>query len=154
VNSANAKRTWYQIADELLQTPGVATGRLLRAKGMSFQGRYFAMLHHGMLVVKLPAARVDELERSGAGQRFQYGQGRIMREWIAVPGAREDLWSGLAMEVLGFARLGGTRGRGGDAPSRGRRSPSQPTSGSPGARLRRPPTSQQGDSGAGPAQSR
>jgi hypothetical protein len=55
----------------------------------------------GQFVVKLPRARVDELVRLGAGQYFNPGHGKLMKEWIAVV-EREALWSGLAMEARDF----------------------------------------------------
>jgi len=70
-------------------------------------GRMFAMLAHERLVVKLPAKRVEELEASGVGRRFDPGHGRLQREWLDVSGDDFELWVELATEAEAFvARRG------------------------------------------------
>jgi len=67
----------------------------------------FAMLAHERLVVKLPAKRVEELEASGVGWRFDPGHGRLQREWLDVSGDDFELWVELATEAEAFvARRG------------------------------------------------
>ena len=75
--------------------------------GRRVDGRIFAMLAKGSLVVKLPAARVTELTGSGMAEPFDAGKGRPMREWAAVPVTQADLWAGLVAEGFDFvARQG------------------------------------------------
>ena len=62
----------------------------------------FAMLVRGRLVVKLPRPRVDALVASGAGERFDPGHGRPMKEWLTVAAASEELWLSLAGEAMAF----------------------------------------------------
>lgn len=65
-------------------------------------GKIFAMLVRGTLVVKLPRQRVDALIAAGAGERFDPGHGRLMKEWLSVsPDAAVD-WLTLAREALDF----------------------------------------------------
>jgi hypothetical protein len=52
--------------------------------------------------VKLPRARVDELLAAGAGERFDPGHGRVMKEWIAVPDAAGADWEALASEGVEY----------------------------------------------------
>jgi hypothetical protein len=66
------------------------------------RGRIFAMLVRGTLVVKLPAKRVDELIRSGAGGPFDAGKGKPMKEWLTVQPSSTEAWLGLATEALAF----------------------------------------------------
>ena len=61
---------------------------MFTATGLKIGGKFFAMVARGELVVKLPAARVDELEASGTGRRFEPGKGRRMKEWIGVEAGR------------------------------------------------------------------
>ena len=68
----------------------------------------FAMLVRGRLVVKLPRPRVDALVASGAGERFDPGHGRRMKEWLSVASASEELWLPLAGEALAFVAGTGT----------------------------------------------
>src|SRR5438045_3933588 len=59
-------------------------GQRFGASAVKVNNKIFAMLTRGSLVVKLPAARVDELVASGQGQRFDAGKGRPMKEWLAL----------------------------------------------------------------------
>jgi hypothetical protein len=71
----------------------------------SANGKIFAMLVRGALVVKLPKERVDELVEAGHGTRFDPGHGRLMREWIAVE-ADALPWVALAKEGHQFVLRG------------------------------------------------
>ena len=72
------------------------------------------MLVKGRLVVKLPQDRVDELLAAGAGDRFDPGHGRLMREWISLaPATDPTTCQTLMAEALGFvAAAVATGGRG------------------------------------------
>jgi hypothetical protein len=68
------------------------------------------MLTRGRLVVKLPHARVAELIASGAGEPFDAGKGRPMREWVALTEADGATWLALSEEALAFVS-GASRAR-------------------------------------------
>lgn len=72
---------------------------------LNVNGKIFAMLVKGKLVVKLPRARVDAFIGSGIGERFNPGHGRLMKEWVAV-GSDETTWVGLAEEAYRFVKRG------------------------------------------------
>ena len=89
---------------------GFATDRYVTRKRMFssdnvlvVKGKIFAMLVRGALVVKLPKGRVDELVGSGIGARFDPGQGRLMKEWLVVPGGRTP-WVTLAKEAYRYVK--------------------------------------------------
>ena len=65
-------------------------------------GRIFAMLVGGRLVVKLPAARVSELVDAGEGIRFDANKGTPMKEWLALDPASPFEWAQLAEEAYRF----------------------------------------------------
>jgi hypothetical protein len=92
---------------ELIGTPGVTPPRGGGGFGRSalrYQGKIFAMLVRGRLVVKLPARRVDALVEAGDGVHFDANKGTPMREWLSLdPGSGQD-WLTLACEALDFAR--------------------------------------------------
>lgn len=67
-------------------------------------GKIFAMLVRGKLVVKLPAGRVDDLVGAGDGVRFDANKGTPMKEWFALDPASDRAWLPLAKEALEFAR--------------------------------------------------
>lgn len=65
-------------------------------------GRIFAMLVGGALVVKLPGSRVDGLVRSGEGRRFDAGKGKPMREWFVLSSTSSMQWPALAKQAMDF----------------------------------------------------
>jgi hypothetical protein len=81
--------------------PGGAQ-RAFGATSLKANGRIFAMLVKGRLVVKLDRRRVDELVAAGTGERFDPGHGRIQKEWLAVRSEDEGDWLDLAIESEGF----------------------------------------------------
>jgi hypothetical protein len=95
------------LVDELVGAPGVTPPRGGGGFGRSalrFQGKIFAMLVRGRLVVKLPARRVDTLVEAGDGVRFDANKGTPMKEWLSLdPDSGLD-WLALAREALDFAR--------------------------------------------------
>ena len=91
---------------ELVGVDGVtppSNGRGFGRSALRFQGKIFAMLVRGRLVVKLPASRVDALVASGDGVRFDANKGTPMREWLSLnPESKQD-WPAIAGEALSFA---------------------------------------------------
>jgi hypothetical protein len=86
----------------LADDPALQPGRMMSATGLKIGGKFFAMVVRGELVVKLPAARVDELEASGTGRRFEPGKGRPMKEWIGLRPADEAACVAYMTEARGF----------------------------------------------------
>ena len=85
-------------------TPGERPGRerAFGAGALKVNGRIFAMISGGRLVVKLPAARVAALIAAGEGGPFDGGKGRPMKEWATVDVARRAAWEPLAREAPAF----------------------------------------------------
>jgi hypothetical protein len=98
---------YEDVVDELVGIAGVTPPRGGSGFGRSalrFQGRIFAMLVRGRLVVKLPAGRVGALVAAGDGVRFDANKGTPMREWLSLdPDSGQD-WLELAREALDFSR--------------------------------------------------
>ena len=65
-------------------------------------GEIFAMILKGELVAKLPPRRVAELIELGAGQRFDPGRGRLMKEWLTLTPADLATCKRLMTEALAF----------------------------------------------------
>lgn len=80
--------------------PPIEQARGFGAAALKHNGRIFAMLHDGRLVVKLTAARVAELSAAGQGTPFHGSGGRPMREWVAIAMAAQDQWLVLAEAAL------------------------------------------------------
>jgi hypothetical protein len=95
------------VVDGLVGSPGVTPPRGGSGFGRSalrWEGRIFAMLVRGRLVVKLPAARVDALTGDGDGEPFDANKGTPMKEWFSLDPASGLPWLPLAQEALEFAR--------------------------------------------------
>ncbi len=84
----------------------VSRGRMFGSVGVKVNGKVFAMVVKGKLVVKLPKQRVDELVAWGRGEYFDPGHGKPMKEWVAIAGAKPS-WVELATEAHRFVK-GGT----------------------------------------------
>ena len=107
------EQMFADVAQRLLDEEGdsVEQGRMLRSVGLKTDGKVFAMVVDGELVVKLPADRVDELVGRGAGRPFQAGQ-RVMREWVSLRPADEAACAAYVAEARSFvAALHRKRGR-------------------------------------------
>lgn len=84
----------------------VGNGRMFSSNAvLNVNGKIFAMLVKGKLVVKLPKPRVDELVVSGNGQYFNPGHGRLMKEWAAIDSPQAE-WVALAKEAYRFVKSG------------------------------------------------
>ncbi len=108
-------RDRYQdLVHELAGVEGVMPPRGGGGFGRSalrYEGRIFAMLVRGRLVLKLPASRVTALIRSGNGAAFDANKGTPMREWLSLDPDSGLEWLSLATEALDFARGQGLRRR-------------------------------------------
>ncbi len=80
----------------------VTSGRMMASLGLKVDGKIFAMLVRGSLVVKLPRERVTELVSSGRGHQFDpRGDGRLMKEWVVLEGT-EPPWLEVARDAYRF----------------------------------------------------
>ena len=93
-----------QLSEELTDgLSDVEPTRMFGSAGLKTHGKTFAMLVRGRLVVKLPRDRVEELLGAGAGDRFDPGHGRPMREWVSLADATDPTTCRMLMaEALAF----------------------------------------------------
>jgi hypothetical protein len=96
-------------ADPAVTPPSGGTG--FGASGLKADGKLFAMLVKGELVVKLPKQRVDQLIAEGTGTRFDPGHGRLMKEWVGIASAHGSDWDRLAAEAREYVTGGAARPR-------------------------------------------
>ena len=105
--AATPEERYEDLVAELLGAEGVSPPRGGGGFGRSalrFQGRIFAMLVRGRLVVKLPAVRVGELIDAGDGVAFDANKGTPMKEWLSLDPGSGQAWLPLTREALEFAR--------------------------------------------------
>lgn len=101
------KTRFAALAETFAGEPGVDFGQGAKkgfgSSALKVNGKIFAMVSAAdEFVVKLPRARVDELEASGVGKKFDPGHGRLMKEWLALSAKSTRQWDGLAREALRF----------------------------------------------------
>jgi hypothetical protein len=101
--SARFEETVFALLDVPGVTPPQGGGGFGRS-ALRFNGKIFAMLVRGRLVVKLPAGRVDSLVHDGLGVRFDANKGTPMKEWFSLDPRSELDWTELAREALEFVR--------------------------------------------------
>ena len=106
-----AENKYAALVDRMRGTAGVThvtEGKGFGSSGqLKVEGRIFAMLVRGQLVLKLPRDRVDELVRTRNGTHFDAGKGKPMREWFVLSETSTRPWRQLAEEALHFVK--GTR---------------------------------------------
>ena len=106
VRPVDAEERFAALVDDLIGAPGVTPpgGSGFGRSALRVDGRIFAMLVRGSLVVKLPKARVAELVAAGFGVHFDANKGTPMKEWLQLDPAALLNWDDLAREALAFVR--------------------------------------------------
>jgi len=90
------------VAEALSKQGAAIRAKMFGSPGLKVGNKVFACLVEGKLVVKLPKERVDALVKSGKGEHFDPGMGRLMKEWAAVRPTTPDEWLRLAAEAKEF----------------------------------------------------
>jgi hypothetical protein len=98
-----AEANFWAVAEPLLAAATVTRSTMMGLPCLRTCGRFFASFDRrtAALLVKLPAARVDELIQSGAAEPFA-PSGRRFREWASIDSGRSELWPPLLDEALEF----------------------------------------------------
>jgi hypothetical protein len=94
---------FWSLAQHLLEREGITRSTMMGLPCLRVDGAFFASRDRktGDLLVKLPAARVDEIVAVGQAVPFAPA-GRRFREWAAIPAARSRSWKRLIEEALAF----------------------------------------------------
>jgi TfoX/Sxy family transcriptional regulator of competence genes len=90
------------VMDAFRSREDISAGKMFASPGLKVRGKIFSMLVKDRLVLKLPKGRVDEIVSSGAGEYFDPGHGRLMKEWVALAGDADLDWTTLSQEALDF----------------------------------------------------
>jgi hypothetical protein len=108
--AATIEDKFYALAEALVGAKEAALlldtktqGRKFGAGAIKTDGKIYAMLVRGKLVVKLPAEKVAALIADGKGANFDAGKGRPMMEWLVVDPSQEgEEWLALAKEARAY----------------------------------------------------
>jgi hypothetical protein len=84
--------------------PGASAPRGFGSAALTVEGRIFAMVVGGGLVLKLPRHRVEGLITAGTGLPFAAANGTPMKEWVALDHGTPESDLALAEEALAFVR--------------------------------------------------
>jgi hypothetical protein len=101
--TSDGEHLFWSFAQPLLRREGITRSTMMGLPCLRIGGAFFASCDRrtGDLLVKLPAARVDELVAAGKGASFAPA-GRRFREWVAIPAARSRTWRRLMAEAAAF----------------------------------------------------
>lgn len=94
---------FWALAEPLLNGTAVTRSTMMGLPCLRVDGRFFASFDRrgNALLVKLPAARVEELIESGVAEPFA-PSGRRFREWASIDPGRPEIWRKLLDEALKF----------------------------------------------------
>jgi hypothetical protein len=104
-SAADGEAAFESVVAAFARDAKVTTAKMFGSAGLKVNGKVFAMMVKGKLVVKLPRERVDDLVSPGRGEYFDPGHGRLMKEWVAVAGTT-PFWTDLAREACRFVKGG------------------------------------------------
>ena len=95
----SAEALYRALATRYSTAVDAASGRGFGSKALKVEGKIFASLSHGRLLLKLPRERVEALVKARLGERFSTGPGRVKKEWVTIPASSDDTWARLAEEA-------------------------------------------------------
>jgi hypothetical protein len=94
---------FWQAGETLLGQDGVTRSTMMGLPCLRIWTKFFAAYDRssGDLMVKLPAARVDQLIADGSGGAVAPA-GRRFREWVAIPAGNVHHWPDFLVEACAF----------------------------------------------------
>lgn len=80
--------------------PSIDVRKAFATAALTVNGKIFAMIPKGALVLKLPHGRIEQLVGAGLAERFVSGD-RVLKEWVSLRLPEED-WPDLVQEARVF----------------------------------------------------
>jgi TfoX/Sxy family transcriptional regulator of competence genes len=88
----------------LLSDPSITEKKMFGTTALFVGGKVFMFPWKDTLVVKIPAARIDELIACGQAELFDPGHGRTSKTWASVFVSARNRWQQLAQEARAFVQ--------------------------------------------------
>lgn len=101
--TSNGIEVFSRISRRLCRKPDVAVGTMMGFPCLRADGKFFASLNReaSQLIVKLPERRVKDAVKAREGLAFA-PNGRVFREWLALPLERAEDWPSYLEEAHAF----------------------------------------------------
>ena len=95
---------YEKLVNQLVAVGNAERGTMMGSQCVRTGGEFVGMLHVHTheLIVKLAEERVGQLVDQGVGVTFA-PNGRVFRQWVAIPDVDEQLWRDLLEEGVEFA---------------------------------------------------
>ena len=104
--SKNAEELFDDVAKSFNSDPKISQSKMFGSPGLKINGKVFAFLMKGKLILKLPKGQVDELVLANEGKPFGHmfapNNWRPMKEWVEVLSDDEKVWLKLAKKARDF----------------------------------------------------
>jgi TfoX/Sxy family transcriptional regulator of competence genes len=84
--------------------PDLEPRRGFGSGALTVNGKIFASLSKGRLLLKLPERVVDRLISSNRGERFSTGANRTKKEWVTVGVSDAATWIALSQQARAYAQ--------------------------------------------------
>ena len=102
--AANGTASTFAAASDRVRRmhPADEEGRMLHSPGLKANGKLYGFATGADLIVKLPAARVNDLVESGDGSPCSPRPGRPMKEWVRIAAPDADACVAYLLEAREF----------------------------------------------------
>lgn len=96
--------------NQLEELSGVEKSTMMGSPCLRWQGQFFAMwfAEQESLIVKVAAARVDQIIESGEGNEFNF-TGKRFKEWVLIPEEFCSSYPSFLNEALVYAKTAGAK---------------------------------------------
>ena len=100
----DGKEQFWALAADWLARDGVTKSTMMGFPCLRRDGAFFACVHRTgeAMIVKVSKARVEALVEAGMGEHFA-PNGRVFREWVAIPTELAASWPERLEEAWAFA---------------------------------------------------
>ena len=100
--NTTAEDLYHVIAARYTSMVEASPSKGFGSNALKVNGKIFASLTKGRLLLKLPEARVDALVKSKKAVRFSTGAGRVKKEWLTLAPSTKREWLALAEEARAY----------------------------------------------------